>query len=136
MLKPVRLSGLAAVLCALAGCTTVHHMFGFNPAYPPPSQTGAFDASYYGRARLVRGVDNAQCPKSRIGVAEVGDKRLSFAYAPDVVFNPPVHPDGIIHDTVGPAVLDGRITGSDLVMRVTTPQCETTYELSTIGNRS
>jgi hypothetical protein len=124
------------MLMLLSGCDAVQNAVSLNRAYPPPSATGAFDGSYYGRARVVRAQPGVNCPQGRIGVMEVGDKRLSFAYAPEVIFNPAVAADGTVHDTVGPAVLDGKITDDMLVMRVTTPQCDTSYRLSFVGNHS
>lgn len=125
-----------ALLIALSGCAAADRVVGLGPASPPPSPTGAFDGGYFGRAELVRARTPDACPASRTGVVEVGDKRLSFAYQPQVIFNPPVKPDGVLHDTVGPAVLDGRIDGERLVMDVVTPDCETRYNLRILHNRS
>lgn len=123
------------VLLLLSGCTTIDHIVGIGPVNPPPSPTGAFDGSYYGEADTVR-ARPGQCPADRLGMAEVGDKRLSFAYAPQIIFNPPVQPDGTLHGVVGPSTLNGRITGRRLVMTVITPNCETHYNLHLVGNRS
>ncbi len=128
---------ILAVGLFLCGCQTTDHLVGLGHSDPPPSVNGAFDGSYYGRARDIGKTSQpALCPINRLGVAEIGDKRLSFAYAPDIIFNPPVQPDGTLHDQVGVAILDGTVTLDHLRMTITTPDCATRYDLKLIGNRS
>ena len=136
MRKPFLAATMCLGLCSLAGCTTVDNSIGLGHRTPPPSITGAFDGSYFGPAELVRRSPGAGCPDDRKGVAEVGDKRLSFAYAPLVIFNPPIQPDGTFHETVGQSVLDGQIKNDRLKMRVRTPLCDSDYNLTFIGNHS
>lgn len=132
MSKPL----LAATLLLLAGCGTVDHYVGLGALSPAPSPTGAFDGSYFGTAELVRARPGVTCPPDELGVVEVGDQRLSFAYAPLVIFNPPVQPDGRFHATANRAVLDGQIRRNRLVMTVRSPDCEARYRMHFIGNHS
>jgi hypothetical protein len=94
-----------------------------------------FDGSYEGTPQLVSN-DGPGCPGERRGVVEVGDGALHFAYQPTVFFVTPVSSDGTIHGTVGDAVLDGRITGDELAMTVTTPHCHSQYALHFVWNHS
>jgi hypothetical protein len=125
---------VVAAVAALAGCAAPE---------PPPPVAGApvplvkYDGDYQGRASLVSAQGGAQgsaCPAGRYGVIEVADHTLNFAYLPDVVFVADVAADGTIHDTSGPAVLDGRIANGDLTMTVKTPQCQTSYSASVVWN--
>lgn len=128
---------LSALLMGLTGCETVDHSIGIGQANPRPSVTGRFDGSYYGEPDLVKSRPGAHCPPdNRLGVIEIGDKRLSFAYQPLVIFNPPIQADGHVHDKVGDATLDGQITGRDLHLVITTSNCETRYDFGLIGNKS
>jgi hypothetical protein len=117
---------------ALVGC-----------AAPPPAPVpagyvapvSAFDGNYQGRVRLIAGRPPL-CPRPHTGVLEVGDRALTFAYAPDVIFTTPVAPDGSLHQQIGAAVLDGRIAGEHLSVTITSPGCSTRYDMAYVWNHS
>ena len=143
---------LAALGLGLAGCT-----FGEDPALtgmydaPPPGGTPVtsmavappvvapvlvhMDGSYQGRAHLVSGT-GAACPNSGLGVLEIGDHTLNFAYQPNVVFIAPVLADGTLHDVSGLSTLDGKIANDQLTMTIKAPGCETHYAADFVWNHS
>lgn len=135
---------LMMCLGLLSACSTVgpvaNRFVGLGQASPAPSATGAFDGSYFGTVHTVRADMPAGCAADKKGVVQVGDRRVAFAYAPDVPFNATVQADGAFHDDLktqnGNATMSGKIEKDALAMVIVTPHCETHYALSLIGNRS
>jgi hypothetical protein len=112
-------------LISLASCSYPHG----------PGSTDLVDGSYKGRPAL-QAANPSVCPGTHYGYIELGDRDLHFAYLPNVVFEAPVQPNGLLHDTRGPAVLDGKVADDRLIFSVTTPQCHTDYDLRFYWNHS
>lgn len=132
--------GLAGVLIGaglLGGCTLGGALDGTppKPSAFAPVNTLALDGSYQGEADLLVSTGR-DCPASQNGVLEIGDRTMYFPYQPALEFSAPIGQDGTMHQLVGNAILDGRITGDVLSMSITTPTCRSTYAAHLIWNRS
>ena len=109
----------------------------------PMPVTGPVDGLYYGKTWLTRGQPyqtvptDAQmpqllaaaqkpfgCPPDYNGILEVGDGTVMFPYLPDTVFIAPVPQNGRLHAVAGSYVMNGTLTGGDLTLAVTSPNCE------------
>lgn len=120
-----KLAPLAVLLCLASGCT-----------YPAgPGSTNLTDGSYKGRPALQAAAPQI-CPDTHYGYFEIADRDLHFAYLPGIVFDAAVNPDGSLHDTRGPAVLDGKVGDDHLTLSVTTPDCHTDYNMRFVWNHS
>ncbi len=98
-----------------------------SAAAPAPTPE-MVDGIYKGRAYLEVRLSPA-CPGSSIGQVEIGDQKLYFAYKPDTMFVAPVQPDGTLHATSGPSLLDGTLKHGRLVFFVRTYVCSSVYVL-------
>ena len=109
---------------------------GKNGVSRPAIPSELFDGSYQGRSYLVRAAGPG-CPlEPRHGVVEIGDALLIYPYTPNLVLAAQVAPNGTMHTTAGPAVLDGRVVGDQLVFTIRTPLCESRYRMHFIWNHS
>jgi len=118
----------ALLLAGLAGCGAP-----FSPARF--ALTNQIDGDYQGDVRLVRGRPPV-CERSQYGVALVGDRTLWLAYNPTTIFTVPVQDDGSVHAEMLPYVLDGRVAHERLRFTVTSPECQTAYDMDFIWNHS
>jgi hypothetical protein len=126
---PLTLVVLATTM--LAGCAANNVSFGLmNASSPeiPSRQIDKIDGTYKGAVQLVTARAPA-CPPSREGSVEIGDQTLYFGYLPNIIFIAPVQPDGTVHAVAGPSILDGRLTKGRLIFTVTTPVCQSRYDL-------
>jgi hypothetical protein len=131
------LPSLAILLLVMAGCTSggaqtqvAGASVEASPAIvasslpPVPEQqisvAGFINGLYRGQMTLVQDT-SPPCPDSARGSLEIGDRKLYFAYAPDVIFVAPISGDGKVHAAVGGYVLDGTMVAGDLDVSVTGP---------------
>ncbi len=124
--------GLVLGLLSVAGCS----VFSPGDSVPPASVSGKFDGNYQGTSELVKATGKAGCPAGRPGVIEIGDGSLSYAYAPNIVFNTHLLPGGELKANAGDFTLQGRIDGNHLTMTVESPDCESTYSAYIIWNHA
>ncbi len=122
MLKP---GSCAVLLALLAGCSYPHG----------PGTTDLVDGNYRGRPAVTASAPDL-CPGNHYGYFELGDRELHFAYMPNIIFDAPVQPDGTIHDVSGPAVLDGKVVDDHMIFSVSTPECQSSYNLRFFLNHS
>ncbi len=109
---------------------------GRNPAYVPD----LIDGSYQGTAYLTSApgttarswwsrpqVADEVCPHTTMGVVEIDQRLLTYAYAPDLIFTPTVAADGTIAQTIGDAMFSGKVAHNRLTFNVVTPICTTRF---------
>ncbi len=94
----------------------------------PADATDRVDGSYKGRPVSVV-ARSSNCPGTDRGRIEVGDGTLYFAYTPETIFIAPIQQDGRMHVQAGRSVLDGTVKDGWLRMVITTPVCETHYDM-------
>lgn len=97
------------------------------PELPAP-EWDKVDGDYKGSAGLVA-AQSPNCPPGGVGVIEIGDQTLYFAYSPNVIFIAPIQPDGSLHARSGNFALDGLLTGGRLVFTVRTPACQSQFDV-------
>lgn len=115
----------ALPLACLAACA--------NPG--PQVSTNPIDGSYQGQVRLLHATLQS-CQRRQYGVIEIGDHTLFLAYDPATFFTVPVQDDGLVHAETNGYVLNGRIANNRLVFTVTSPECQTAYNMHFIWNHS
>ncbi len=128
--RPTVIATLLTFACGLglAGCGSSSGQVAAGTQQPPAPQPQHIDGSYKGRATLATKLSSA-CPGSSIGQIEIGDQKLYFAYLPDTLFVAPVEPDGSLHATSGPSMLDGSLIEGRLVFSVRTYVCSSVYDM-------
>lgn len=132
MPRPTVIATLLMSICGLGlvGCGNSSGRVAAGTHQPPAPtpQPQHIDGSYKGVVTLATKLSSA-CPGSSIGQIEIGDQKLYFAYLPDTLFVAPVQPDGSVHATSGPSLLDGSLTGGRLIFSVRTYVCSSVYDM-------
>ena len=115
------------LLLLLAGCAA-------NPPapvdvwFPQAVHDGIYDSQ--ARAEVATAPD---CPPAGPGTLEIGDATLVYGLDSATVFVVPLPPDGRLHVTNGPAVLDGTLKGDRLAFTVSKPGCRVRYETARLS---
>ena len=128
------LTALLALCLAgpLAGCGPWNRLVedAVNNRRPgtPPELSDKNDGDYKGRPVLVDS-RSPRCEPPSEAIIEVGDGTLYLAYQPDAIFVAPIQPDGTFKATAGLSHLDGFLRNGRLVLTVSTPVCETYYNM-------
>lgn len=127
--------GLLTILTVseiLTGCgawnRTVQDLANSQPPQLPGNQIDRLSGNYKGRPIQVIST-SANCPHDNQGKIAVGDSTLYFSYTPQTIFIAPIQRDGRVRAVSGTSLLEGTVRDGRMVMTVTTPVCETRYDL-------
>jgi hypothetical protein len=91
-----------------------------------PDVTGPINGVYQGRERVANATAPA-CPSPSLGLIEIGDGTLLFPYTSGLIYVVAVPPNGMLHEAIGDAVLDGQLFNGDLDFSVVTADCKSTF---------
>lgn len=128
-----KLAPMAALLAlGLAGCSglnnTLQNWANARAPELPSGESDKVDGNYKG-AVFLAAAQSPACPGSDFGKIEIGDRKLYFAYRPEILFVAPILSDGTLYAVSGPSVLSGTLIDGRLAFTVRTPVCESRYNM-------
>jgi len=92
----------------------------------PDNQIDRVDGTYKGVVTLVE-AHNPNCPPTKWGIIDVGDRTLVLDYTPSLIMTAAIQPDGTLHAQAGTTVLNGWLREGRLNFTVSSPVCVSRY---------